>query len=72
MIYFYNIFIYFDNKLPEFGEEISMFFSYFTALGMLVAFQIIFALIITSLMLISFAYPKFFNKVLFFFEVGND
>ena len=72
MIYAYNIFIYFENKLPELGEDIPMFFSCFTALAMLVAFQIIFASIMTPFMLISFVYPRFFNKVLFFFEVGND
>ena len=72
MIYGYNIFIYFDKKLPIFGEGIAMFFPCFTALGMLLAFQIIFASIITPFILISFAYPRFFNKVLLFFEEGND
>ena len=72
MIYFYNIFGYFDDKLPELGDGFPMFFSFFIALGILVAFQIIFASIITPFILISFIYPRFFNKVLLFFEVGND
>ena len=72
MIYFYNIFGYFDGKLPELGDGFPMFFSFFIALGILVAFQIIFASIITPFILISFIYPRFFNKVLLFFEVGND
>ena len=66
---------YFDRNISDFNIEHEgkvFFFGFGIALGLLLAFQISFTSIITPFILISFVYPKFFDRMLVFFEVGND
>ena len=75
IITFYNMITYFDRNISDFNIEHEgkvFFFGFGIALGLLLAFQISFTSIITPFILISFVYPKFFDRMLVFFEVGND
>ena len=72
---FYGMIMYFDENIQDFYDEhegLVFFFGFGIALGLLVSFQITFAGIITPFILISLVYPKFFDRLLLFFEVGND
>ena len=67
--------MYFEENIQDFYDEhegLVFFFGFGIALGLLVSFQITFAGIITPFILISLVYPKFFDRLLLFFEVGND
>ena len=72
IIFFYNTLQYLDHNVHKVGEGFKMFFSIFIAVNMLLAFQITFASLMTPFMLISFIYHGFFDKILLFFDVGND
>jgi hypothetical protein len=75
IITFYNMVNYIDINIGYFydnHEGTVLFFGFGIALGLLLAFQISFACIITPFILISLVYPKFFDKMLVFFEVGDD
>ena len=66
---------YFDRNISDFmidHECTVFFFGFGIAFGLLVAFQITFACIITPFILISLFHHKFFDKILLFFEVGDD
>ena len=63
---------YFDHNINRVGEGISMFFSIFIAVAMILAFQITFTALMTPFILISLVYHRFFDKILLFFDVGND
>ena len=72
IIYIYNIALYLSNKIPNLGEDALICWAFFIALNMLIIFQISFTSLITPFILISFFYPGFFDKILLFFEVGDD
>ena len=72
IIFFYNTLQYLDHNVHKVSEGFKMFFSIFIAVNMLLAFQITFASLMTPFMLISFIYHGFFDKILLFFDVGND
>ena len=72
---FYGMVTYFDRNISNFilhHECTVFFFAFGIAFGLLVAFQITFACIITPFILISLFHHKFFDRILLFFEVGDD
>jgi len=74
IIYIYVIGVYFDNQIKIITiDNIGFAFILFgISLAVFCAFQIPFTCLLTPFILISFICPKFFNKLLLFFEVGND
>ena len=66
---------YFNRNISDFmidHEGTVFFFGFGIAFGLLIAFQISFACIITPFILFSLLYHKFFDRIFLFFEVGND
>ena len=76
IMYVYIVGIYFTKKADllkdDFIEIYFLIILIFSSLAMLVAFQISFTCILTPFMIVSLVYPKFFEKILIFFEIGND
>ena len=69
IIFYYNFSIYFTLRLDR---EFLEWFYFFIAMNMFISFQIIFSSLMMPLILISIIYPKFFDKILLFFEIGDD
>ena len=74
IIFIYVVGVYFDNEIKiitidKVGFALILFG---ISLGVFCAFQIPFTCLLTPFILISLICPKFFNKLLLFFEVGND
>ena len=72
---FYGMVSYFNRNISDFmidHEGTVFFFGFGIAFGLLIAFQISFDCIITPFILFSLLYHKFFDRILLFFEVGND
>ena len=72
IIFVYIIFSYIVINIPHLGDSFAGIISLFIAFNALIAFQIPFTCLITPFILISFIYPKFFDRILLFFEVGDD
>ena len=74
IIYIYVVGIYFDKQIKRITIDNVKFalILFGISLGVFCAFQISFTCLLTPFILISFIYPKFFDKLLLFFEVGND
>ena len=72
MIFFYNVYTYLNHK-THLEKDTIMFFSVFTGVNMFIAFEATFSTLITPLMFICYyCFTNLFDKVLLFFNVGND
>ena len=73
IIFIYVVGVYFDEKIKIINISNGGFFFilFGISLGVFCAFQIPFTCLLTPFILISFICPKFFNKLLLFFEVGE-
>ena len=73
IIFIYVVGVYFDEKIKIINISNGGFFFilFGISLGVFCAFQIPFTCLLTPFILISFICPKFFNKLLLFFEVGD-
>ena len=76
IITIYNMTGYFEEEISEYDCENCSelffplnFFAFVIGVCLLISFQISFACIITPFIIISLVYPKFFDRLLLFFEI---
>ena len=75
MIFIYTVFSYYEINIDTADDckgVVFLCFLFFDSIFLNAVFIIPFTSLITPFIIASFIYPKFFDRLLLFFEVGND